>query len=198
MKTTALDGGYYIKEMLSKDFYPLFKKHYPALFGDDHTMFSDKYYTDAEQDKIDKLKSRMGDLYELHLGLFSPQNEFIGFSFGVQETEEAFYIIASGVLPEFRNKGFYSSLLKEIIRIGTDVGFQKIYGTHCATNNAVIIPKLKLGFYITHLELSDMFGTIVHTSYLTNPLRRKVLNYRSGLKIPDSELKSMMKFNPKR
>ena len=35
-----------------------------------------------------RLKKRMGDPFHLYLGLFSPNNEFIGFSFGFQESEE--------------------------------------------------------------------------------------------------------------
>ena len=75
----------------------------------------------------------------------------------------------------------------------SEAGFQKIYGTHCATNNAVLIPKLKLGFIFSKVELSDMFGTIIHLQYFTNPLRRKLMDYRSGLSIPDLEIQSVLK-----
>jgi len=190
-----LDNGYSIKTMTSKEFFPLFGKNYDALFGEDHTFFPDSYFSVSENEKIQLLKERIGNLYTLHLGLFSPENEFVGFSFGSQENEETFYMMASAVMPEHRNKGLYSALVKEVINRCNEAGFQKIYGTHCATNNAVLIPKLKLGFIFSKVELSDMFGTILHLQYYTNPLRRKVMDYRSGLKVPDQEIKSVMKFN---
>ncbi len=192
-----LDNGYSIKTMTAKEFFPLFGKNYDAIFGNDHTFFPDSYFSVRENEKIQLLKERMGNLYTLHLGLFSPKNEFVGFSFGSQENEETFYMMASAVMPEHRQLGLYSALVKEVIKHCSEEGFQKIYGTHCATNNAVLIPKLRLGFIFSKVELSDMFGTILHLQYYTNPLRRKVLDYRSGLKVPDSEIKSVMKFDPK-
>ena len=181
--------------MSSKDFFPMFGKHYDSIFGDDHTFFPETYFSVKEKEQMNTLRDNMGNLYSLNLGLFSPNNEFVGFSFGAQESEETFYMMASAVLPEFRGKGLYTALVKEIINQCREKGFQKIYGTHCATNNAVLIPKLKLGFVFSKIELSDMFGTIIHLQYYTNPLRRKVLDYRSGLKVPDAEIKSVMKFN---
>ena len=190
----TLPNGYRIEEMQPKEFFPLFGKLYPSLFGADHTFFPDDFFSEAEKKHVATLRARLGDLFSLHLGLYSPENEFVGFSFGHQETEETFYMAASAVLPEHQNKGLYSALVKYILEKTKQAGFQKIYGTHCATNNAVLIAKLKLGFVFSKLELSDMFGTILHLQYFMNPLRRKVMDYRSGLKIPDAEIKSVMKF----
>ena len=190
-----LDNGYSIKEMNSKEFFPHFGKIYDSLFGEDHTFFPDSYYSEGETLKLEKLKARMGDIFQLNLGLFSPLNEFVGFSFGFQENEETFYMAASAVLPGHRGLGLYSELVKYVIKRTSEEGFQKIYGTHCATNNAVLIPKLKLGFIFSKVELSDMFGTVLHLQYFTNPLRRKVMDYRSGLRIPDGEIRSVMKFD---
>ncbi len=195
MKTITLPDGYTIKEMSSKEFFPIFGKHYDSIFGDDHTFFPETYFTAKEIEKMNSLKEKMGNPFQLNLGLFSPQNEFIGFSFGAQESEETFYMMASAVLPTHRGKGLYSALVKEVLERCREEGFQKIYGTHCATNNAVLIPKLKLGFIFSKIELSDMFGTIIHLQYYTNPLRRKILDYRSGLKVPSKEIKAVMKFD---
>lgn len=190
-----LENGYTIKELSAKEFFPLFGKIYNLLFGEDHTFFPDSFYSVEEKHKLNLLKQRMGDLYELRLALFSPEDEFVGFSFGFQEGEETFYMAASGLLPAHRGKGLYTEMVKYLIAKTTEMGFQKIYGTHCATNNAVLIPKLKLGFIFSKVELSDMFGTILHLQYFTNPLRRKVMDYRSGLKVPDQQIKSVMKYN---
>jgi GNAT superfamily N-acetyltransferase len=192
-----LDNGYSIKEMTAKEFFPLFGKHYDSLFGNDHTFFPDSYFSEKEKLKTKILKENMGNLFQMHLGLFSPEGEFVGFSFGYQESEETFYMAASAVLPEHRNRGLYSELVKIVLNRTTEEGFQKIYGTHCATNNAVLVPKLKLGFIFSKVELSDMFGTILHLQYFTNPLRRKIMDYRSGLSVPDREVKSVMKFDRK-
>jgi GNAT superfamily N-acetyltransferase len=190
-----LENGYSVREMTSKEFFPLFSKSYDSMFGDHHTFFPDSFFNPEEKKKLESLKGRMGNLFELNLGLFSAENEFVGYSFGMQETEDTFYMAASAVLPEHRGRGLYNDLVKYVIKRATEEGFQKIYGTHCATNNAVLIAKMKLGFVFSKVELSDMFGTILHLQYFTNPLRRKVMDYRSGLRVPDGEIKAAMKFD---
>jgi hypothetical protein len=57
----------------------------------------------------------------------------------------------------------------------------------------VIIPKLKAGFVITSMELSDVFGLLVHLSYYTNSLRRKVLEFRTGEALPDDEVRRALR-----
>jgi hypothetical protein len=45
---------------------------------------------------------------------------------------------------------------------------------------------------ITGIEVSDVFGVLVHLSYFFNPLRRKVLDVRVGQARPDAEVKRYM------
>jgi len=191
----SLPDGYYIKEMTGKEFFPMFGQHYDRIFGDDHTFFGSDYYSDDEKIKIKALGERMGNLYSLHVGVFTKAHDFVGFSFGYQETAETFYMVCSAVVEEHRRLGLYSALLNAVIAKVSDEGFQVIYSTHCATNNAVIIPKLKAGFVIAKLELSDMFGVVVNLHYYSNPLRRRVMDYRSGLCIPDADMRSKLKLN---
>jgi hypothetical protein len=47
---------------------------------------------------------------------------------------------------------------------------------------------------ITDIELSDVFGVLVHLSYFFNPIRRKVLDVRAGQARPDAEVKRYMPF----
>jgi hypothetical protein len=73
-------------------------------------------------------------------------------------------------------------------------GFHIVYSRHAATHNQVLVPKLKAGFVITGVELSDVFGVLVHLSYFFNPIRRKVLDVRAGHARPDAEVKRYMPF----
>lgn len=190
-----LKNGYYLKEMTKEEFFPLFGKHYDSIFGNDHTFFPDKYYSVLEKEKNKELSKRMGDLFSLYVGVFSETNEFIGFSFGFQESSDTFYMVASAIFENHRGHGLYTNLLNHVIEVAKNEGFQIIYGTHCATNNAIIIPKLKAGFVIAKFEISDMFGAIVHLHYYTNKLRRKVMDYRSGHRRPDDELKKLLRLD---
>jgi GNAT superfamily N-acetyltransferase len=99
----------------------------------------------------------------------------------------------SAVLPIFRRKGIYSALLKKCLQVTREEGFQLIYSKHSATNNAVIIPKLKEGFIISKMELDDKFGVLIHLHYYMNSTRKKIMHYRSGQIKPDEEIKSIFK-----
>jgi hypothetical protein len=71
-------------------------------------------------------------------------------------------------------------------------GFQIVTSRHTATNNAVIIPKLKAGFVIIGLELDDRFGTLVKLAYYFSAGRRKLIDVRSGQTTPDEAIKKLM------
>ena len=72
-----------------------------------------------------------------------------------------------------------------------DLGFQEITSRHSVDNNSVIIPKLKVGFTISGMEISDMWGTLVNLTYYFNETRRKVLSYRTG-EMLDPELRKYL------
>ena len=189
----GLQDGFYFKMMGENEFFPLFGPHYERIFGQDHTFFADESYSQIEKDQLRGLRQRMGNLFKLHIGIFNAQDQFVGWSFGYQSSGESFEMVCSAVLEDYRRIGLYSCLLDLVIELTRDQGFQFISSGHCATNNAVIIPKLKAGFLISKLELTDMFGVTVQLRYFMNPLRVRAMHYRSGFRLPDAELRALLK-----
>ena len=139
------------------------------------------------------LRERMGTRFRLNIGLYHHQ-EFIGWSFGIQENAEQYSMVNTGILPQHQGQGIYSALLPRLLGALQREGFQIVSSRHVATNNQVLVPKLKAGFVITGIEVSDVFGVLVHLSYFFNPLRRKVLDVRVGQARPDAEVKRYMPF----
>lgn len=185
----VLPDGYEIREMSEEEFRPLWKEHAPTLFDDASQIFRVfQFLSEDEKQKARHLQSLMGHPFQLQLGVFH-NNEFVGWSAGEQESSETFYMRNSAILPGHRKKGLYTALLRRTIDRVTEAGFQKIYSRHSATNNAIIIPKLKLGFIIGALEVSDKFGVLVHLNYFPKELRRKMTIYRTGDIKPDNEIK---------
>ncbi|MBF0364982.1 MAG: GNAT family N-acetyltransferase [Oligoflexia bacterium] len=172
----------------------ILKTHRKNLF-DDHamTLQAGKTLTEVDKDRLDLLKQRMSTLYRLNLALYHGDH-LVGWSFGVQDAIDAFYMCNSAIFPKYRRQGLYTSLLKTVLEIVTEQGFQRIYSRHKSTNNAVIIPKLKVDFKITGLEVNDVFGILVHLSYFPKEIRRKVLEFRVGNIPLDDEIKKY--FNP--
>ena len=187
-----LPEDYEIRELNDAEFDPLWQAHAPQIFDENAQIFRVwQWLDDSERAKAALLKERLGKPYALNLGLFY-KSEFVGWCAGHQESSETYYMRNSAVLPEHRRKGLYTQLLEQALSLATQQGFQKIYSRHSATNNDVIIPKLRVGFTISSLEVSDTFGVLVHLTYFPKSLRRKVMLYRVGEAKPDDEIKNCL------
>ena len=101
-------------------------------------------------------------------------------------------MINTGISPAHQNKGIYKHLLPKILDILRNKGFQKVYSRHKATNNQIIIPKLREGFVITNFEISEKFGVLIHLTYFFNNKRRNLMEYRVGQIRPDKELRKAL------
>lgn len=131
------------------------------------------------------------DLFGCYLMLFR-NNEVVGWSFGTETTVGSFCQINSGVLPNFRNKGLYTEILKIMVEVVVKNGFTYIYSRHNMTNSAIIVPKLKFGFVITGVELSENMGTLVRLSYTPNQLVKEMLDFRCGQSKPNDKIKTIL------
>lgn len=186
-----MDCPFTIKEMSKEDFEPLFQRHVHSVFADDHSFALSDALDETEQERLMELDSTLGAPLHLYLGAFDRDDQFVGWTWGKQEPKAKFYMVNSGVLEANRRMGAYSALVQTAVEMLTNRGFQVIYSRHCATNNAVIIPKLKAGFVISKFEIDDTHGVLVHLHFYTNGLRRKAVDYRTGLNAPDAELKRL-------
>ena len=184
--------NYEIRELHIDEFGPLLGEHRKTFFEDESQIFRlGNALSGNELEKMGVLKSSLGEPIRINLGIYY-NNEFVGWSWGYQESASRFYMCNSAVFPEHRRKGLYTMLLNEMIKRVTAIGFQEIYSRHTTTNNAVIIPKLKIGFVITSIEITDLFGALVHLTYFPNALRKKILDYRVGQIKPDDEIKNYL------
>ena len=177
-----LENHYTIKQISYEEFWPLFNANKENAFGDDHSIFPQQFYSEKSKEKLSDLKKNLENRFRLQFGVFSPENKFIGWSWGFQKESDEFYFCNSAILEPHKRKGLYSEILKISTKVLKEKGFQSVTSRHCATNNPVIIAKLKAGFKIYKMELSDVFGVCVHLQYLFNEKRKQVLDYRSGYK----------------
>lgn len=187
-----IESGYEIKVLTTEEFQPLFTQYVEILFKDTLNFPVRNFLSPAELDAEKTLGGNLGQPYRLNLGLYY-QGQLAGWSFGYQESSEKFYVCNSAIFPDHRRKGLYTKLMERMTNEVAEQGFQVIYSRHLVTNNAVLIPKLKFGFVMTSFEVSDLFGLLVHLSYFTNPLRRKMLDFRVGNMRPYAEIKECLK-----
>jgi ribosomal protein S18 acetylase RimI-like enzyme len=179
-------------ELSNEDFQKYWDVWGPKIFDDESTnLDTRKILSEEEKSQLKILHKNTIHLIRLNLGIFRGE-EFCGWFTGGQHDFETFYMRNSAILPEFRRRGLYTVLMLEVIKRVKDLGFQIILSRHSTTNNSIIIPKLKAGFIISAIEVSERFGTLVHLRYFFNQTRKKVMVFRSGDLKPDNQLKDAM------
>lgn len=187
-----LPEGYRFEQLPDDQFQKLWSEWADKIFREHDTMMDvRKVLSEQERANLKSLYSNLENLIDFNLCIFKG-DEFCGWFTGDQYNAETFYMRNSAILPEHRRKGLYTALMQEILNRVEKMGFQIVLSRHCATNNSIIIPKLKAGFVITAMELSDRFGTLVHLSYHFNKTRRRIMEFRAGDLKPDQEIKDSL------
>lgn len=188
-----MKNGFELRELTEDAFDLIFQKHAPAFFNDvNQTLVLKEVFDEAEKEKLKLLRQNSGTPYHLRLGIFK-DDQLAGWHWGFQETALNYYMCNSAILPEFRGQGLYTELLPLVLKIVTEKGFQEVTSRHSPTNNAIIVPKLKAGFVINSMEVTDIFGVLVCLVYYPHKVRNKVLAYRTGYIRPDEEIKKHLK-----
>jgi hypothetical protein len=188
--TKNLPSGYSIQELDSTNFWPLVEEKMKAVFSDDLIFYVREVWTDDEKARLKNLADDFKYPYFFH-AVMKLKDDIVGWTYGCQDSRESFYMVNSGILPEHRGRGLYTELMTHTLDVLKEKGFQRIWSRHNFDNNEIIIPKLKKGFQITGTELTDIFGALVHLTYFTNPIRKKVMSFRSGHRRPDEEVKKI-------
>lgn len=184
-----LPAGYEIRGIPDAQFWNLWTRPAKKIFNDVSMFYVHKeVFTKTELAQQSKLRTDFPKTLKINLGLYY-KNKFVGWSWGFQEQATVYYMCNSAILPKHRGKGLYTCLMKEMVNRATQKGFTTIYSRHIMTNNAIIIPKLKIGFKMTGTELNERFGTMIILSYFKSKMQNEILDFRSGFKKPTKKIK---------
>lgn len=112
--------------------------------------------------------------------------EVAGWQYSRQWDGRAAYMVNTAFLPAHRGQGLYTRLLPHILAALRDEGYQLVRSHHHATNNAVIVPKLRAGFRLQGLQV-DEHGVMGVLNYSFDPTYRDYMDIRSGLARPAGE-----------
>lgn len=168
-----------------------FEESRPIVFENKVDFHLHDALSKIEHENLTQLGARMGEPYRLRL-FINKGDERIGWFTGVQHDRETFYMMNTGIFKPHQGKGIYTALLPKILSLLQAEGFQKVTSRHNATNNQILVPKLKAGFIISGVEISDVFGLLIHLTYFFNETRRQVMHFRTGQLLPDDDLKKLL------
>jgi ribosomal protein S18 acetylase RimI-like enzyme len=152
-----------------------------ADFGEHSILLADMLAEEADRhSKQSGPEERIPQ--ELRVGAFI-DDRLIAWSYSKVEGSQL-HMVNSGVIPDLRRRGIYSRLVEGTITYAETRGFSKIFSRHVPSNNAVIIPKLRLGFILSGFEYSEVYGPLVHLTYLIGDKRRELYRLRSVPIVP--------------
>lgn len=187
-----LGNGFHVASV-KKETYDEFRKvNEPLIFPNRFDINIQDALSAGEKQSTATLTNQLGAPYELRVGFFEGE-KMIGWSYGVQVSGDTFRMVTSGIEPTYQRKGIYSAYLDVLAKHIRDQGFQVILSRHYATDNQVIVPKLRFGFLISGFELTDEYGLLLRLSYFFNETRRKAMHVRSGFQQPDAEVQKLIR-----
>ncbi len=115
----------------------------------------------------------------LRIGAFRG-GALVGWTYARPEGSRHFHMINSGIATSERRKGIYTELVRRTIEHASSRGYVSVQSRHAANNNAVIVAKLKLGFFVSGFEYSEVYGPLVRLTLLLGELRRDLHRARSS------------------
>ena len=104
----------------------------------------------------------------------------VGWSYARPEGLRYLHMINSGVATAERRQGIYSALVRRTIEQASLLDHVAIQSRHAANNNAIIVAKLRLGFFVSGFEYSEVYGPLVRLTLLLGELRRELYRARSS------------------
>lgn len=104
----------------------------------------------------------------------------VGWTQGHREGAAQFHMLNSGVARNEWRTGVYSALVTAVVDYARAQALSVVRSRHTATNSAVIIAKLKLGFHVSGFEFSEVYGPLVQLSYIVGAPRRELYEGRAA------------------
>ena len=104
----------------------------------------------------------------------------IGGSVAIEARPGVLFMQTSAVHPDFRRQGVYTAMVRHIVDWSREQGFYELTSKHHATNNPVLIAKLRLGFTIVGMELVPEWGPLVMLALPLDPGRADLYRFRAG------------------
>ena len=185
------DDGLEIRQLSAEERTAYIQPNHTRIFNTDQPrLMPQSFYSDAEKANLISLRDQLGG-YTLDLGAFL-NGEFAGWHIGNQTSEDTYDMRNSAVLVDFRRLRIYERLLQSTLEVVTAAGFQRITSDHHPSNTAVLIAKLKAGFWISGVHVDDRFGTLVDLVWYPHHVRREAFEYRVGHAFPSDSVKKLL------
>lgn len=104
----------------------------------------------------------------------------VGWTQGYRQGRSDFCMLNSGVAASARRSGVYTALVEAVLVHAASQGYARVNSRHAASNTAVLIAKMRLGFLVSGFEYSEVYGPLVQLSHFVGEARRRLYQARSA------------------
>jgi GNAT superfamily N-acetyltransferase len=104
----------------------------------------------------------------------------VGWTQGYRQGKSEFHMLNSGVAGTARRTGVYSALVEGVLDHARAQGYARVTSCHAASNAAVLIAKLRLGFQLSGFEYLEVYGPLAQLTFIVGEERRRLYNARSA------------------
>lgn len=180
--------NYYAKVVDDTTIFNILNKYRTTVFPNTVDFKILAAYSDEEKKLLKKKKQLARQPTRLSY-VVEQAGKLSGWCTAYEKDIDEWYMHITAIFKEHRKKGLYTAVLKLMLAYAKKEGYQKVTSVHNATNNAIIIPKLKAGFVISGMHINEKFGTMVELTYYINLKIKAVVEFRSGQKRLPQNLK---------
>lgn len=165
--------GFVIRPSDEKEVYALLGNAYEKVFprGDDYLCFKP---TPERRKKMAPVRGLYSVIHHEWFLFLDSTGEPIGWHMGEAEDHQTFYMRNTGIFPEFQNRGLFTEFSESFMRYLEELGYERISSHHKPTNRRILILKLKQGFDVAGVEMTENWGALVKLVKILPRDRREV------------------------
>jgi RimJ/RimL family protein N-acetyltransferase len=175
----SLGNGYTLREMSVEEFNSVYTSKQQEYFTTSLIVDVTSHLSTEDLQLAQERRTAFPSVWRVQWAV-ECNAEIVGWTYAYQQDHETLYMCNTALHPVHRGKGLYTSILELVVRMAREKGFQLVTSKHYASNNAVIVPKLKAGFTITGMALDEKYGLMVHLTKYLHPEREKLAIIRIG------------------
>ncbi|MFN4985131.1 MAG: GNAT family N-acetyltransferase [Ignavibacteria bacterium] len=174
-----LGNNYRLREMSVEEFRDAYHSKQQEYFTASLIIDVTSHLSCEEQTLAQNRQSAFPTVWRMQWAL-EHNGEVVGWTYSYQHDHETLYMCNTAIAQEHRSKGLYKQVLQHVLSKAKAEGFQLVTSKHYASNNAIIVPKLKAGFIITGMSLDEKYGLMVHLTKYLYPQRESIAVHRIG------------------
>jgi RimJ/RimL family protein N-acetyltransferase len=174
-----MGNGYVLEDITIEEFNAVYTSRQEEYFKTSLIVDVVSHLSTAEQQQAQQRRTAFPAVWRMQWAV-TYNGVLVGWTYAYQQDHETLYMCNTALDPAHRGKGLYTRILRIVLDYAHMNGFQVVTSKHYASNNAVIVPKLKAGFIITGMALDEKYGLMVHLTKYLHPEREKLAINRIG------------------